>query len=134
MLPVIRWPSALGAELMVRVRVRVRVAACVVEHLQCLDAIYSEPVRGSGHTREECHWSHAWQRFKRRNKGVNPNGILERKFLPENGHRTTKSKQPATTGAGSTPNARQSPLWICGEGLFCSAALQCSDAIYSVNW
>jgi hypothetical protein len=31
-------------------------------------------------TREECHWSHALQRFKR-SKGVGTNGILAYKFL-----------------------------------------------------
>jgi hypothetical protein len=32
--------------------------------------------------REECHWSHAWQRFKRSN-GVKFNGTLEHEFLVE---------------------------------------------------
>jgi hypothetical protein len=36
------------------------------------------PVRGVA-IREECHWSHAWQRFKRSN-GVKLNGINEWKF------------------------------------------------------
>jgi hypothetical protein len=35
--------------------------------------------------REECHWVHVWQRFKR--AGVGTNGILESKFLPKKAHR-----------------------------------------------
>jgi hypothetical protein len=46
-------------------------------NLQC------QPVRGVN-TREECHWSHAWQRFKR-SKGVKLNGIPECEFLPKTG-------------------------------------------------
>jgi hypothetical protein len=38
-------------------------------------------------TREECHWSHPWRRFKR-GKGVKLNGILECNFLSENAQRT----------------------------------------------
>jgi hypothetical protein len=45
-----------------------------------------EPVRNVG-TREECHWSHAWQRFKR-STGVKLNGIIECKFLSKNADRT----------------------------------------------
>jgi hypothetical protein len=51
------------------------------------DAIYGyQPVR-EVNTQVECHWSHAWQRFKR-SKGMKPNGILECGFLPKNAHRT----------------------------------------------
>jgi hypothetical protein len=45
-----------------------------------------QPVRGVN-TREERHWSHAWQRFMR-SKGVKLNDILERKSLSKNAHRT----------------------------------------------
>jgi hypothetical protein len=57
-----QWPSEIG------------------RNLQC------ELVKGVN-TREECHWSHAWQRFKR-SKGVKLNGILECNFLSKNAHRT----------------------------------------------
>jgi hypothetical protein len=39
--------------------------------------------------RKECHWSHAWQRFKR--TCVGSNGILECKFQSETAHRTVSS-------------------------------------------
>jgi hypothetical protein len=42
---------------------------------------------GKEHSREECLWAHAWQRFKQ-SKGVKLNGILECKPLSENAHRT----------------------------------------------
>jgi hypothetical protein len=50
-------------------------------NLQC------QPVRGVN-TREEWHWSHAWQRFKR-SKGVKLNGTTpwEGKFLSKTAHR-----------------------------------------------
>jgi hypothetical protein len=50
----------------------------------CGRDLQSEPVRAVN-AREECHWSHAWQRFKRRSKGAKLNGILECKSLSKTG-------------------------------------------------
>jgi hypothetical protein len=44
-----------------------------------------QPVSGVN-TRQEWHWSHTWQHFKR-SKGVKRNGILECKCLSKNAHR-----------------------------------------------
>jgi hypothetical protein len=52
--------------------------------LQRYDIIYCVS-RQEWTTREECSWSHAWQRFKR-SKGVNLNGTLERKIMPKHKH------------------------------------------------
>jgi hypothetical protein len=63
------------------------------QNLQC------RPVRGVN-TPEECHCSHARQRFKR-SKGVNSMGILECKFLSENAHRATSTAhRPAAVALG----------------------------------
>jgi hypothetical protein len=48
-------------------------------------------VVSSGRSREEWHWSHAWQSFKR--TCVGSNGILECRFVPENAHRTAAATQ-----------------------------------------
>jgi hypothetical protein len=48
-------------------------------------------LRGSGYLREECHWSHAWQRCKR-SKGVKRCGILECEFLGKNAHAPTRTR------------------------------------------
>jgi hypothetical protein len=52
-------------------------------NLQC------EPVKKVD-AREECHWSHACQRFKR-GKGVKRKGTLENGLLPKNAHRAVGS-------------------------------------------
>jgi hypothetical protein len=41
---------------------------------------FTMPTGKKMNNREECHWSHEWQRFKR-SKSVKLNGILECKFL-----------------------------------------------------
>jgi hypothetical protein len=77
---------------MVRVRVRVRVAARAAVAFSVWTE-FTVPTGKRVDTREECHWPHACKSFKRRNKGVNPNGILECKFLSKNAHRTAAATQ-----------------------------------------
>ena len=74
-----------------------------LEHLQCLDGIYSVNRQEMVATRDKCHWSHAWQRFKRRSKGVGTNGIFECKLLSKNAHRTA-----AATRWPYNPNTAES--------------------------
>jgi hypothetical protein len=62
-------------------------------------------------TRDECYWSHAWQRFKLF-KGVKLNGIVSCKFLSEKSHRTSllHLHQPPTrmvSAPSATPMTRQ---------------------------
>jgi hypothetical protein len=66
------------------------------QNLQC------QPVRGVN-TREEWHWSHAWQRFKRRSKGAKLNGILESANYVRK-TRTVQQSQPN----GANPNTAES--------------------------
>ncbi len=75
-------------------------------NLQC------EPVRGVD-TREECHWSHAWQRFKR-SKGVKLNGILECKFMSKT--RTAPSLQRQSH---HPPIVRRNHWWQSDRLSFC---------------
>jgi hypothetical protein len=120
-------------------------------NLQC------EPVRRV-YTREDCHWSHAWQHFKRI-KGVKLNGILECKFMSKNAHRTcTNCCLPSTVLLSTTlhpeSNCRNPPSGtgnrerdtritsssceptigkVTNQVGKAISILQCLDAIYSVN-
>jgi hypothetical protein len=63
-------------------------ASGAISYLQCADRIHSANRLEAVKTRDEWHWSHAWQQHSKRCKGVKLNGILECKTLSKNAHRT----------------------------------------------
>jgi hypothetical protein len=63
------WPTAVCDVISVPTEFMVRCANGTVWPAVCERNLPREPKRGAN-TREECHWSHAWQRFKWWSKGV----------------------------------------------------------------
>jgi hypothetical protein len=62
-------------------------------------------------TREECHWSHAWQRFKQ-SKGVKLIGILECKFIVRERELYSSRNPMILTLPRQNPWCNRAPYWF----------------------